>query len=130
VSYLSVPISIRSEFSLTANDQNAEPFEAANARLRDCPRKDHRGVDLISDALPFGRLCYGEPNAMSNAISYANFFSRVHDAVIRVYYEAGNVAKTPEHKGDFKEWQICLGGNGVSPILRLARLSGQLRTGK
>jgi hypothetical protein len=27
------------------------------------PRKDHRGVDLISDALPFGRLWYGEPNA-------------------------------------------------------------------
>jgi hypothetical protein len=26
------------------------------------PRKDHRGVDLISDALPFGRLWYGEPN--------------------------------------------------------------------
>jgi hypothetical protein len=25
------------------------------------PRKDHPGVDLISDALPFGRLCYGEP---------------------------------------------------------------------
>jgi hypothetical protein len=22
------------------------------------PRKDHRGVDLISDALPFGRLWY------------------------------------------------------------------------
>jgi len=27
------------------------------------PRKDHRGVDLISDALPFDRLWYGEPNA-------------------------------------------------------------------
>jgi len=26
------------------------------------PRKDHRGVDLISAALPFGRLWYGEPN--------------------------------------------------------------------
>jgi hypothetical protein len=26
------------------------------------------GVDLISDALPFGRLWYGEPNAVSNAI--------------------------------------------------------------
>jgi hypothetical protein len=26
------------------------------------PRKDHRGVDLISDALPFGRLWYGEPD--------------------------------------------------------------------
>jgi hypothetical protein len=31
------------------------------------PRKDHRGVDLISDALPFGRLWYGEPNAKSEA---------------------------------------------------------------
>jgi hypothetical protein len=26
-------------------------------------RKDKRGVELISDALPFGRLWYGEPNA-------------------------------------------------------------------
>jgi hypothetical protein len=25
------------------------------------PRKDKGGVDLISDALPFGRLCYREP---------------------------------------------------------------------
>jgi hypothetical protein len=29
------------------------------------PRKDHRGVDLISNALPFGRLWYGEPNAIA-----------------------------------------------------------------
>jgi len=34
------------------------------------PRKDHRGVDLISDVLPFGALWYGEPNAVSNAIGY------------------------------------------------------------
>jgi len=27
------------------------------------PRKDHRGFDLISDALAFGRLWYDEPNA-------------------------------------------------------------------
>ena len=26
------------------------------------PRKDHRGVDLISDVLPFGRLCYDAPD--------------------------------------------------------------------
>jgi hypothetical protein len=26
------------------------------------PRKDKRGVDLISDALPFGRLWYTQPN--------------------------------------------------------------------
>ena len=54
------------------------------------PRKDNRGVDLISDALPFGRLWYGEPNAISNAVDYAKFFSRSHPAVIRVYDEAGN----------------------------------------
>jgi hypothetical protein len=48
-------------------------------------RKDQRGVDLISDALPFRRLWYGEPNAVSNAIGYAEDYSRSHDAVIRVY---------------------------------------------
>src|SRR5438552_12409996 len=32
------------------------------------PRKDKRGVNLISDELPFGRLWYGEPNAIANAI--------------------------------------------------------------
>jgi len=51
------------------------------------PRKDKRGVDLISDMLPCGRLCYAGPNAISNAIGYANFYSRSHDAVIRVYNE-------------------------------------------
>ena len=49
------------------------------------PRKDRRGVDLISDALPFGRLWYAEPNSVSNAIGYAKFRSRSPDAVIRVY---------------------------------------------
>ena len=34
-------------------------------------RRDKRGVDLISDALPFGRLSYGEPDAVSDAIGYA-----------------------------------------------------------
>jgi hypothetical protein len=67
-------------------------------------RKDKRGFDLISDVLPFGRLWYGEPNAVSNAIGFAKFFSRSHGAVIRVYDAAGNVIKTHEHKGDFKEW--------------------------
>ncbi|HEX9424504.1 MAG TPA: hypothetical protein VF899_14800 [Pyrinomonadaceae bacterium] len=37
------------------------------SRLRHPSRKDHRGVDLISDALPFG-LWYAEPNAISNAV--------------------------------------------------------------
>jgi hypothetical protein len=68
------------------------------------PRKDHRGVDLISDALPFGRLRYGGPNAISNAIGYAEYCSRSHHAVIRVYDAASNVIETHEHIGDFKEW--------------------------
>jgi hypothetical protein len=67
------------------------------------PRKDHRGVDLISDALPFGRLWYAESNAIANAIGYAKFRSRSHDAVIRVYDDAGNVIETHEHAGEFKE---------------------------
>ena len=67
------------------------------------PRNDKRGFDLISDVLPFGRLWYGEPNAISNAIGYAQHRSRSHNAVIRVYDNAGNVIETQEHAGDFKE---------------------------
>ena len=68
------------------------------------PRKDKRGVDLISDVLPFGRLWYGEPNAVASAIGYAQHHSRSHDAVIRVYDEAGNVIQTHEQAGEFKVW--------------------------
>jgi hypothetical protein len=68
------------------------------------PRKDHRGFDLISDGLPFGRLWYAEPDAISNAIAYAKHRSRSHHAVIRVFDEASNVIETHEHAGDFKEW--------------------------
>jgi hypothetical protein len=64
------------------------------------PRKDKRGVDLISDALPFGRLLYDTPG---HAIGYAMHSSHSHDAVIRVYDDAGNVIETHEHTGDFKE---------------------------
>jgi len=48
---------------------------------------------------PFGRLWYAEPNAISNA----KFRSRSHDAVTRVYDEAGNMIETHEHAGDLKE---------------------------
>jgi hypothetical protein len=48
------------------------PVDAYEVR----PRREHRGVNLISDALPFGRLWYGEPNAVSNAVDYAKFRSR------------------------------------------------------
>jgi hypothetical protein len=47
---------------------------------------------------------YGEPDAMSNVVDYAKFYSRSHDALIRVYDEAGTVIETHEYAGDFKEW--------------------------
>ena len=64
------------------------------------PRRDQRGFDLISDVLPFGGLWYTKPD---DAVSYAKFFSRSHDAVIRVYDAAGNVIEMHEHAGEFKE---------------------------
>jgi hypothetical protein len=67
------------------------------------PRKDHRGVNLISDALPFGRLWYTKPDAISNAIGYAKFYSRSHDAVIRVYDAVGNVIDTRASSGSSKK---------------------------
>ena len=65
------------------------------------PRKDHRGVNLISDALKFGALSYTKTD---DAVDYAKFFSRSHHAVIHVYDAAGNVIETHEHAGQFKEW--------------------------
>jgi hypothetical protein len=67
------------------------------------PRADRRGVALISDALPFGRLWYGEPNGTNNAVGYATSYSRAHPAVIRVFDENGALIETHEHVGDFKE---------------------------
>jgi hypothetical protein len=37
-----------------------------------------------------------------NRCDYRKFRSRSHDAVIRVYNEAGNVIETHEHAGEFK----------------------------
>jgi hypothetical protein len=37
-------------------------------------------------------------------MGYAEFYSRAHHAVIRVYDGAGNLIETHEQAGDFKEW--------------------------
>ena len=72
------------------------------------PRKDNSGVDLIAEALPFGRLWYDGPEAIANSVGYAKFYGRSQRAVIRVYDNAGNVIKTHEHAGEFKEWRVRL----------------------
>ena len=48
-------------------------------------------------------MWYAGSNVVSNAVDYAKFFSRSHDAVIRVYDEAGTVIETYEHAGESKE---------------------------
>jgi len=55
------------------------------------PRADKRGVDLISDAVPYSPLWYRGTNAIREAIGYAQFYSRSHDAdaVINVFDAAG-----------------------------------------
>jgi len=55
------------------------------------PRKDKHGADLISEALPFGRLWYDQAE---DAIGYVKFYSRSHYAVIRVFDESGTVIET------------------------------------
>jgi hypothetical protein len=67
-------------------------MRALNVHVYDVrPLRNKGGFDLISDVLPFGRLWYGAPNAVNNAIGYSEHRSRSHDAVIRVYNGAGNV---------------------------------------
>jgi len=46
------------------------PRERGHLEVR--PRKDHRGVDLISDALPLGQLSYGGPGAMLRVSGHDN----------------------------------------------------------
>jgi hypothetical protein len=80
----------------------SSPVKIRKPRVRcqtACPRKDKRDFDLISDALPYGRLWYAESHAVSNAIGFATFYSRSHDAMIRVYDDAGKVIETHERLG-------------------------------
>jgi hypothetical protein len=66
------------------------------------PRKDRRGFDLISEALPnYGRfLCYHDPEA---AVGYAKFNSRSRPGEVRVFDAAGAMIAAENWPGDFKE---------------------------
>jgi len=64
------------------------------------PREDHRGVNLISDDLPFGHLLYLE---VREAVDYAKFYSSSHDAVISVYDESGKLIHVHRHKSDTRD---------------------------
>src|SRR5207247_10275565 len=61
------------------------------------PRKDHRGVDLISNALPVGQLWYHGPNAASNAIGYAQF-------ILLAWFEIPCVDRKSTRLNSSHEW--------------------------
>ncbi len=65
------------------------------------PREDRRGFDLIGDCLPLGVLWFEGPEAISEAVKYARFFSRSQPAVIRLFDESGTIAETLEFPADF-----------------------------
>ena len=70
------------------------------------PREERDGFDLIGDRLQDGPIWYAGPDAVRRAVAYAKYRSRSrsHRAIIRVFYETGNVIETHEHAGNFKEW--------------------------
>jgi hypothetical protein len=72
-----------------SSQSSADVINEACTRSRSPPRRNKRGVDLISDALPFGALWYTKPD---HAVGFAKFYSRSHHTVIRVYDDAGNVS--------------------------------------
>jgi hypothetical protein len=60
---------------------------------------------------------------ISNAIDCAKFYSRSHDAVIRVYNQAGNVIEMHEHAGEFGVTdysELFCGGAGLVNSMKLA----------
>ncbi len=62
------------------------------------PRKDKRGVDLISDAPPFGRLWYDTPD---HAIGYA-----IHSRFGAASFGALDADRTSDRAGVVQEWQV------------------------
>src|SRR5437773_10829685 len=65
-------------------------------------RKDKRGVDLISDALRFGRLVQWAECRRECGWVPLSTAAGAHDAAIRVYDDAGNAIETHEHKARFQ----------------------------
>ena len=88
------------DFAALTPNQSMKPTSPLHAHLRNHPRKDKLGFDLLSDVLPFGGLWYLQ---VGDAIEYAQHNSRTHDVVISVYDATGKLIEVHRHKGDFKE---------------------------
>lgn len=62
------------------------------------------GAELLSDRLPFGKLRYGGPNAVENAIGFANQHSRGHATEVRIYDRAGKLIETRKWDPRMEGW--------------------------
>ena len=60
------------------------------------PRSGSSGVELISDALPQGRLAFEKQRV---AIGYARLHSGSHARVIRIFDADGNLIGSQDHSG-------------------------------
>src|SRR5437763_17156751 len=78
------------------------------------PRADKDGVDLVSDALPHSPMWYGGPKAVTDAIDHAQYLSRSHDAVVRIYDEAGILIETD---GQVDESRECCAGRQLHSVV-------------
>jgi hypothetical protein len=81
-------------------DGNAAAYTDAKAA---CDAAPAPYASTAPDSVKIVPARYGEPNAISNAIGYAQHYSRSDDALIRVYDDPGSVTETHEHTGDFRE---------------------------
>ena len=73
-------------------------------RLRDCESYLER--QIRGGRVGFtSTLFLARPRSIrcKNIIEYAKFYSRLLDAVIRVYNDAGNMIDADKHKDDFKK---------------------------
>jgi len=68
------------------------------------PRNGHRGVNLEFRCAAESVRWVREPNAIANAISYAKFRSRSHEAGIRGYDEADNVIENARARWAISKW--------------------------
>ena len=117
------------------NDRPIAPSSRSMHLYEVRPRKDKRGVDLVSDALPFGRLWYEDVSA---AVDYAKHSSRSHDAVIRVYDEAAMCLKRTSTRAISKSHDSsscracgrihCCRRNPIELRLRRAQRCGEAAT--
>jgi hypothetical protein len=83
--------------------EREECLEGRVLPLADLTRRDHVRLCLTVSIGILNRTPTDGDKSLLPIPETPSAFIRSHDAVIRVYDDAGNVIETHEHKGDFKE---------------------------